>query len=479
MNKFESIHLNKEYERPLYLQLYQNLVEIIETGLLKEGEKLPPIRKLAETLGVNRVTVINAYKLLEAKGYVKTKIGSGTYVNFQRRKEDIEVDIDKRDIRYNFASAFLSPYLFPVEKFKEAIIKVLDTEGGYAFEYQESDGWFPLREAINELILKRQEIDVNYENIHIVSGGQQGIEIVAKALLNYQDVVYVESPTYPGAISVFKSRSAKMLEVPIREDGIDVDELAYKVKNIRPKLLYIMPNFQNPTGYSYSERKKKLLIELAKEYNFWILEDDQLNEIYYLDKPTPLKAVDVYDRVFYIKSFSKSVMPGLRLGFIVSPREYREKISEIKYLSDISSSSLEQKAFNIFLRSGDFDEHIQKVRTIFCKKWEIVSASLRKYMGQNVSYVVPKGGLYVWMSLPKGYYSRDLYHRTLERDVIFMPGDLFFPEQSLTEYFRISFAQIQDEDIETGIEILSECIEDFLQEPYHRRTVPKDYRIFI
>lgn len=475
-----SIQLDRKSKEPLYLQLYKGIVNLIESGTIKANEKLPPIRRLAKSMNINTITVVNAYRLLEKEGYITAKVGRGSYVTPTKRVSCEESILETKTVKYNFASASIPPSLFPIEEFKEAIVRVLDSEGGYAFEYQEIAGYKALREAINETLLASQGINVDIDNIYIVSGAQQGIEIIAKLLLDYQDVVYVERPTYPGAISAFKSRLARIVEIPLKEDGLDINELERMLKITPPKLLYIIPNFQNPTGYSYSEEKKKTLLEFAKKYDFIILEDDHLNELYYQEKAKPLKASDKNNRVFYIKSFSKLLMPGLRLGFIVSPQIYGKKILEIKYFSDISSSSLTQKALNILLREESFKKHVDKIRNIFQKRWEIIIKSLRKHMAQDISYSVPKGGLYLWISLPKGYYSRDLYYKALEREVIFMPGDVFLSEPSPIEGFRLSFTQISESDMEKGIEILAECIKSFLAEPYYKRSIlGKDYEILI
>ncbi len=478
MEKFVSIHLDKESKRPLYLQLYQEIVRLIDRGILEEGERLPPIRKLAKNLNVNPVTVINAYNLLEKENYIRSRVGSGTYVIHKRT--EAETEAITQGIEYDFASASLSPELFPAEEFKSAIVKVLDEEKGYAFDYGESEGYRPLRDSINRLLLVPLGIDVDIEDIYIVSGGQQGIEIVAKTLLDYQDVVYIESPTYTGAISAFRSRSARIIEIPIKEDGIDMDELKFKLKLKPPKLLYVMSSFQNPTGYSYSKEKKEEILNLAERFDFYILEDDHLNELYYLERVQPLKALDKNERVFYLRSFSKILMPGLRLGFIVSPKEYRSRISEAKYFSDISSSSLIQKALNIILTKGEFDTHIARIRNIFSKRWKMMLESLNKYMPEEVSYTLPKGGLYIWLNLPKGLSSRELYYRAIGRGITFVPGDIFLPEARLSEGLRLSFAQISEEKIEEGIRKLAECIREFISESRHKRTIKEsDYRILV
>lgn len=472
MDKFVSIHLERNSDKPLYLQLYESIVKMIEEKKLSPGEKLPTIRKLSSILNVNPVTVVNAYRLLERDGYVTSRVGSGTYVRLAVNlvtegniSEDIEEERSfAHQFPYDFGGAFISPEYFPVEDFKRAINKVLDRDGGYAFSYSESQGYLPFRHSLGKYLAKEYAIDVPVHLIHVVSGAQQGIDIISKALLDFGDIVFVESPTYPGAIDAFKSRGVRIVEIPLTQDGPNMDELAAKLRLKPPKLFYTMPNFQNPTGYSYSEQKKKELFALSRKYDFLIIEDDHTSELYYEEKPLPLKSMDTEGRVFYIKSFSKLFMPGLRLGFIVAPEPFLKKLAEVKYFSDITSSELAQRALDVMLKDGSFCDHADKMREIFRERRNITLKVMKKYFPDSVSWSKPAGGLYFWITLPDGCYSMNLYGKAIKNGILITPGDFFYPDRSPSTSFRLSIAQIPSEKLEDGIKLLAGCIAELLEE---------------
>ncbi|NSW90611.1 MAG: PLP-dependent aminotransferase family protein [Firmicutes bacterium] len=508
MDKYVSIQLDRSLGKPLYIQLYEGIVRLIDQGELLPKEKLPPIRRLAAFLKVNSVTVVNAYRLLEKEGYAVSKVGSGTYVSpaiistggpahksqHQGRGADT-ADIDRGSevnpknasfstdspegpdgfstserrhpgsrVRFDFGGAAISPEFFPVEDFKVVLNEVLDRDGGYAFDYQESMGYTPLRQSIRDFIFKEYGMEMPVDGIQVVSGAQQGIDIIAKAFLNFQDTVFVEAPTYTGAIDAFKSRGARIVEISMERDGIDLDEFVSKLKNRPPKLFYTMPNFHNPTGRSCSGQKKKELLSLSTEYDFLIVEDDHINDFYFGEKPQPLKALDCSSRVLYIKSFSKLFMPGLRLAFIASPEGLAGKIADAKYSSDISSSGLMQRALDLFFRKSLWTGYVNRIRKVFYKKWQIMNQVLENYMPDCIEYTGPAGGLFFWLNLPRGYYSMNLYSEALRRSILIMPGDLFYADRRPSPSFRLSIAEISTEDIEGGIKLLSEVISDFLKE---------------
>lgn len=313
----KGLFLNKDISTPLYIQLYEQFKTLIEENQIKE-EKLPSIRDLAKSLEVNNVTIISAYKLLEQEGYVYSVKGSGTYIRKSPLPEELPyleegemelmisgiLPISKDSI--NFASVSPTPDLFPIVEFKQALIEILDRDEGLAFLYPEITGYDPLRESISKFLLDNYETNVNKEQILITSGGQQGLDIISKTLINQGDYIFVENPTYSGALAAFKSRGAKIIGIPINEDGIDMGLLKFHIKKYRPKFLYIMTNYQNPTTYSYSEEKKQKLISMSDEYDFYIIEDDFLTDLSFTEtKKTPLKSKDRYDKVIFIKSFSK------------------------------------------------------------------------------------------------------------------------------------------------------------------------------
>lgn len=481
---FEGISLDKGNYQHLYIQLYTAIKELVFQGKLKEGDRLPPVRKMASLLGVNNVTVVKAYEILEKESIVYKKIGSGTYVsphiphmtkNIKRTmvsnppgqpNENTRLMTQGRmkieEHMINFASATPSAELFPVEEFKQAINEVLDRDQGFAFGYQEGQGYYPLREVLKAYIEEKGMLE-DAENIHIISGAQQGIDIVSKALLTHGDYVLTENPTYTGAMGAFQSRGAKIIELPLEEDGLKLELVEKKIKTYRPKLLYVMPNFQNPTGISYSRQKKEQLIEWACKYDLYILEDDYLSDLSFTqgDNST-LKSLDHQERVIYLKSFSKILMPGLRLGFLVIPHNLQEHLLLAKHNSDISTSGLLQRAFELYLRRGIWQQHIKHMEENYRERFDAMVKALGEYMPKAVTYQLPKGGVNFWLKLPKGHASRLLYNEAKKENIVFAPGGLFFVNNSDDSYFRLSIAAVNSTEIEYGIKILARIIDNFI-----------------
>lgn len=479
MNRFVSVHLDRNSKKPLYSQLAEKIIEMINEDKFRPNEKLPAIRKMASNLGVNSVTIVNAYNLLEEQGWVLSKMGSGTYVSPAAiLKNDIEMDFEEGkeqkttiyrdepygDVKFDFARSSISPEFFPVEGFQRALNEVLERDRGYAFGYQESLGYLPLRESIVDFIKQEYGICSTVDEIQIVSGAQQGLDILSKALLGFKDTVFVEGPTYPGAINVFKSRGANIVEIPMEKDGIDMDFFCKKLKEATPKLFYTMPNFQNPTGVSYSMEKKKKLLELSSKYDFYIIEDDHVSDLYYDEKPVPLKTMDKNNRVFYVKGFSKLFMPGIRLAFLALPIGFSEKIAYAKYTSDIFSSGLFQRTMDLFFKKSLWSKHMGDMRRIFKDRWMMFQKSLEKEMPPEVRFNIPLGGLHFWFTMPKGFYSVNLYNKSKKRGVLLVPGDVFFSNHRPSSSFRLSFASIDTMDIEKSVTAFSKIVKDFLDE---------------
>ncbi|MFZ5968163.1 MAG: PLP-dependent aminotransferase family protein [Bacillota bacterium] len=491
MKCFEEIQLDKESAKHLYVQLYEKIRDLICEGSLAENEKLPPIRQMADLLNVNNVTIVNAYDLLEKEGFVYKKIGSGTYIApiYLEQKMMVDSDFSDDDIKLmdrgqmqikenmlSFASATPTPDMFPVEDFKILLNEVLDRDGGNAFGYQESQGYYPLRESLVDY-LEKYDIMADPEDVQIISGAQQGIDVISKALVGFGDSVIVESPTYTGAIATLKSRGAKIIDIPIQEDGIDIEALETCMKEYHPKMIYLMPNFQNPTGCSYSLEKKQRVLELAYKYNILIVEDDYLSDLnFYSDDNSTLKSHDRQDAVIYIKSFSKIFMPGLRLGFLVIPQKLKHKILAAKHASDISTSGLNQRAFDLYLRKGIWKKHILFMENIYKERFDLMHGCIEKYIvGKGIHYHKPKGGLNFWLCLPKGYSSNALYTEAVKNSIVFVPGSIFFSSQTVSNCFRISIAGVYPKDIEKGVKKLADTIDVFLNKEDRKGATQKGF----
>ncbi|WP_138204672.1 PLP-dependent aminotransferase family protein [Haloimpatiens lingqiaonensis] len=466
MEKYKVIF---QEEKSKYTQIYIKIKKLIETSKIEEGEKLPSIRKLASFLDVNNVTVVNAYKKLEEEGYAVQKIGSGTYA----KKKD-----NGRGFRKEYAKAFKAAmdntkekYIdftgeatcvdyFPVDILKKVIDEVLDRDGAEALVYQETLGYHGLRKSINHFFWQGA---LNDEDILVVSGAQQGIDIVTKSIVNVNDNVIVEKPTYSGALSVFKWRKANIIEVNMLKDGIDLEQLKKILKSQKIKCFYAMSYFQNPTGTSYSIEKKKKILEYAETYDFYIIEDDYLSELIYNKdlQYKSFKSLDVNDRVIYIKSFSKIFLPGIRLGYLVSPVRFIETIKNSKINTDISTSSLMQRTLDLYIEKGYWKEYINKLNEIYVKKYTFAMEKIKDILKDKVTFNEPQGGLsfYLKISDKVKMDSISLFYKCKEKSVLITPGVLFykFPHEG-KKYFKLSFSQISNEDFENGLKVINDVL---------------------
>ena len=467
MDKYYLQLKNKSISK--YIQIALHIKELIEKGILNDGEKLPSIRELAALLTVNNITVINAYKKLENEGYTVMKIGSGSYVrkkdvikSFKREYIDSFKKIKGSLIKdyIDFTGETTSSDFFPVISFKNILNEVLDRDGKDALIYQETLGFEGLRESIDTFFWKQS---IGSDNILIVSGAQQGIDVVSKALINTNDGVIVEKPTYSGALNVFNLRRANIYEVPLEEDGIDTKELAKIVKKHKIKCFYTMSYFQNPTGITCSLEKKKEILNLAQIYDFYIIEDDYLSELIYDPsiKYNSYKSLDINDRVIYIKSFSKIFLPGIRIGYLISPIKFKENIQNSKFNSDISTSSLMQRALDLYINKGFWKEYIIRINNIYEKRYIYLLKQLKLILKDKVEYFKPGGGLHIYLKL-SGEVNMDsieLFYRCLEEKILITPGVLFHKNQKDgNNFFRVGFSKTDENEILKGLNAINNIL---------------------
>lgn len=471
----KNIKLDKSIDKPLYIQLYERIKISIEEEKF-QSDKLPSIRSLSKSLGVNNVTVVSAYKLLESEGYVYSLKGSGTYIKKSPLEatgpylEEEDIDLMNSGILHlsedsiNFASVSPTPDLFPIDNFKKTLMGVLDRDGGHAFLYPEVTGYEPLRESISKFLVDNYETRVNKDNILITAGGQQGLDIIAKTLISPGDYILVENPTYSAALSAFKSRGAKIIGVPMLENGIDIDVLKSYINRYRPKFIYIMTNFQSPTTYSYSQYKKEQLIDIVNNNDIYIIEDDFLTDLYFKEKKTPLKSMDKGDKIIFIKSFSKVFMPGVRIGFVTLPRNIFTKIIKAKHTTDVTSSGYLQRAFDLYLRNGFWNEHIENIRSVYKRKYNLVISLLGGLEKYGISYTKPDGGLSIWLTLPDEIDSLEFYKECNENKVALIPGKIFFVDSNHSNSIRFSYGAVDDDEIVKGIHIMENIISKYFKD---------------
>ncbi len=462
--------INFSEEIPKYIQIAKHIKKSIEVGEIKDEQKLPPIRKLSAFLHVNNDTIVSAYKKLEQEGYAVQKIGSGTYAkqkdtNRRLRREYTEtfkrIRNESSSSYIDFAGETSSNVVFSMENFKEVIDEVIDRDGVNALVNQETLGYTGLRRSISKYFWKDKS---RAEDILIVSGAQQGIDIVSKAIINVNDNVIVEKPTYNGALFVFKWRGANIFEVPMDNDGINLEMFEKILKKNSIKCFYTMSYFQNPTGMSYSYEKKIQILKFAEKYDFYIIEDDYLSELIFDEKVKyeSFKSLDVNDRVVYIKSFSKIFLPGIRLGYMIVPKMIEEAVESSKVNTDISTSSLMQRALDLYIIKGYWRDYIQNLKIIYNKRYRVMENTIKNVLNEKVSFNSPGGGFNFYLKINESVSmgSDKLFYKCKQKKVFISPGVLFYRNsEDGSKYFRIGYSQTEEAKIQEGIEIINKILE--------------------
>lgn len=458
-----------EGDVPKYLQITRYIKKLIDLNEVEDGERLPSIRVLSRFLSVNNDTIINAYNRLQHEGYAVQKIGSGTYAkrketnkNFKKDYSDTFKKLSGEALKdfIDFTGENACGDFFPVATFKGVLNEVLDRDGAEALAHQELLGYKGLRESINKYFWQGE---LESDSVLVVSGAQQGIDIASKAMININDNVIVEKPTYSGALSVFKGRRANIFEVDIESDGVDIDKLKAILKKNKIKCFYVMSYFQNPTGFSYSLEKKQEILALAEEYDFYIVEDDYLSELIYdLNiEYKSFKALDRNDRVIYIKSFSKIFLPGIRIGYLICPDRFKEQLQNSKIDTDISTSSLMQRALQLYIEKGFWKEHINNLNIIYNERYNSMKRQLDDILGDKIMFSEPGGGLNFYLRLSEKIEmdSIRLFYECRDNNVLISPGVLFYKNNKDGEkYFRLGFSKAGNSEISRGLHIINNIL---------------------
>lgn len=482
------IPLDHKSNTPLYQQIEDHLRKSILSGNLPADTRLPASRQLARDLGVNRTTVENAYSALEADGLVFSKMGSGTYVlpvypipSIPKNNSDATWPLWQANLQKNvfagsdtaeelmqeaghpnpisFSSGISDARQFPVEEFRKVLQSVMRRDQIDALEYGERRGYAPLREGIAR-ILASQGLQTHPENILITAGSQQAIFLAAQVLLKPNDIVLVEEPTYSAAIDLFRTLGFQIVGVPVDGQGMQVEKLEKLLQLYHPKLIYTIPNFHNPTGTCLSSARRRQLIMLADKYNIPILEDDFVGDLRYEGHTQPsLKALDTGGHVIYVGTFSKMLMPGLRVGFIVADGPVNESLLNFKRLSDLATSTLIQRALDAYMTVGRYQTYLHRSCQIFRARRDAMVDAIHRHLPKGVSFEIPKGGLFIWLQLPKALSSKSLLSIACKEGAAFSPGASFFIDgESGDDWMRLNFASQPVEDIEEGIKRLGAAL---------------------
>jgi 2-aminoadipate transaminase len=354
-----------------------------------------------------------------------------------------------------------APELFPVESFRKAVNQVLDEDPTGALQYGITEGYLPLREWIAEH-MRSKGFTVTSDEVLITTGSQQAMDLLARVLIDKGDVVAVERPTFIATLQALDTCEAEYLSVSMDDQGMMVDELERRLAGVQPKLLCAQPNFQNPSGVSMSIPRRMQLAHLAAQHGIPIVEDDPYSELIYEGEALPsIKSFDTAGLTVYLGSFSKILMPGLRIGWAAGPAEVLEKMAIVKQSNDLHTDGLGQRVVNLMVRSGELPDHIQRLRADYRGRRDAMLEALRDHFPAEARWTHPRGGLFVWVELPEGVDCGDLMRTAVERLVLFPPGAGFYRDGTGQNTMRLNFSNQSPAQIREGVKRLGEVVVEY------------------
>jgi DNA-binding transcriptional MocR family regulator len=473
--------------RPLYGHLVAIVEAAIARGELPSGSRLPPERELASRLRISRTTVVSAYRELESRGLLRGYVGRGTYVcaapdasgtPFAWRGKIAAAALRSSDstlrdaLRHASDSRLLSmaagePAIdrFPTARFQQAVDYVLRRDARGVWGHGPTEGQPALREAIAE------RFNVPGDSVLILAGAQQGLDLLARCLIDPGDAVVVDRPGYVGAIQSFHAAGARLIGWDVARS--DVDELEDLLVRYRPKLIYTNPTFQNPTGATMPVHVRRELLKLAERYRVPIVEDATYSELYFSDPPPPsLHDLDTSNIVILLSSFSKVMAPGLRLGWLSAARSIVEQIALIKQRMDPHTQNLAQFAVARLIRDGSFDEHLRMIRAEHARRCTQMIAAIQRHAPAGaLRFARPQGGLYLWCRLAAGLDSPSLLERALPAGVAFLAGPAFYPDPAGETELRLCFSSVLPSEIDDAVSRLAGCLQAGAAAPVRQSVV--------
>ncbi len=478
--------LNRENHIPLYAQIVAQVRDMIGKGALRVGDRLPAIRELATLLGVNGTTVSTAYAELAADGLITSQVGRGTFISgvptAKARREDRAqpaampwAALLTEQRRENFLDGMMMAHpsgqsislayslpsadLFPLDDFLTCVDSVMRRVGRSLLKLGGSSGYEPLREHL-AVQMALMGVKAGPEEILITNGCQQSLDLIRQILVGTEDEVALENPTYPGALGIFCGPGSKYVSVPVTEQGMDLDVLEDILSQRRPKLIYTIPSFHNPTGATMDMRTRRRLLEMAIRHRVPIVEDDIYREMRYEGAMLPpLKALDEYGIVIYINSFSKVSFPGLRVGWVAAPRMVIDHLNRAKERSDLHASLMTQAAIHEFSRHGLLARHIKRVKRAYAQRRDCMLEALEKHFPDEACWNRPEGGMAFWVRLPEPLNASQVLLQAAEQGVIFSPGEAFYCSLPRQNMMRLSFTMASPPSIEEAIKRLGRVIE--------------------
>lgn len=467
--------LNIEVDRgskiPCYIQIRDSIIHLIDVNVLKEGMRLPASRVLAGDLGVNRSTITRAYGELWSLGFLESSSGSYSYVrkrpelnvpeedrsgkprwvNELTEMKEIDIPASDKRVLYDFRPLSLDPGVIPSEDFRKCLNDVLKEKGTDLLGYGPPSGDPGLIAYIGDMMC-RNRLRASNREICITTGAQNALDLICRIFGRPGWSVIVEEPCYSVALDLFRWNGAEIIPCSMGEDGICLDTLSHLVETKKPSFVYIMPNYQNPTGYSYSQPVREGLLKLCEEMGIPIVEDgfseDMRGTIY------PVKSMDCFHNVIYLGTFSKIMLPGIRIGWIYAHPDLISKIAGLQYISSIFGNIPVQAALERFCRLGLYDTHLRRVQQLYRKRMDIALSVLAEYFPVDCGcYSRPKGGYTLWIGLDKALgKEKEIYDRLIDGGVAIIPGKKNYTRNFGENHFRISLAQRSEDEIEKGLQ---------------------------
>lgn len=467
------LQISRESTRPIYQQIVDQVKNRISDGRLPAGSRLPTVRSLAAALQVTRLTVQHAYAELQSEGWLEATVGRGTYVSSSAHKHSFGrgmqppmtpdgvindiLQVNQAVGIRSMASASPDPHLFPADEFWSTFHE-LRTCAADLVTYSSSQGDAQLRVEISRDLSERG-VEASPADILVVSGVTQGLALIAQALTQPGDRVLVEEPTYLGLLHTLKLRDVETIGIPFGDGGLDLEELERAIIQRRPRFLYTVPTFQNPTGRSLSTDRRIALLELAAVHGLPIVEDDIYGRLAYDAPPPPtLYELDQHGLVIYVGSYSKVLMPGLRLGYVVPPARWADQLLSLRRANDLCSPPILQRALARFLHNDGLKRHLRRVMPTYRRRRDAMVAALRHHLPDSVAWTAPEGGFCCWLTLPGLHNFGDVEQAILRNGWAVTPGDVFLSNTPTRKSLRLCYGSLSPDAIHHGVEVVSRTI---------------------
>jgi GntR family transcriptional regulator/MocR family aminotransferase len=481
-----AVSLNRTSITPLYQQLAENISHAVLEGRLKPNQKLPSSRSLAQSLNISRSTVTQSYEQLESEGYLETRIGSGTYICHQipddwLKSQQIEpinskiatictlsqfgnslisvnrLEVSEPDYEISFRYGNPAVKYFPIAQWRKLLTRYCDNSPTLLNYAADPAGYFPLRIAIADYLGRSRAVKCTPEQVIIVNGSQQALDLIARLTLDPNDWVAIEEPGYLGARHCFTAQSANLQPIPVNFEGLDV-EFLNKCDNTF-KLIYVTPSHQFPTGVTMSLSQRIALLQWAEKTNTLIIEDDYDSEYRYESQPIPaLQGMDQSQSVIYVGTFSKTMFPSLRMGYLVAPHSLISLVSTAKWLCDRTTPLLEQYALTDWIAEGYFERHLRRMRQLYNRRRQVLIQALENYLGDKITILGANAGIHLMVKIETALSDEIMIQKAAALGIGLISARGYYLQPQHQGEFIFGYAQLEETQIKQGIWQLSQVL---------------------